>query len=692
MSRSSASFSRRTGIASKTSMITEWRTSASSSRMLSTYEISDDLSRRQIQVLERRYGGRLRAHAAATRIQRAFRQYRMMQQWRRLVVPLQPWDTSITHIRYIESVTRWRASNVNGVSHPHRICDASRYANASEPSLQQQHWARRACAFSTSTLSSATGNQSNGSPIPTRYHPSVSLSAQLRATRSKECQSPPSPARLEPEPNAHRPYMELMSPRLSHRRIVADPPQMQASNVWVPRSSLSSARSCHTNSLPRLDTHAMHSTPLSSDVARQQAISEQQRRRQYRIALNFFNKKPARGIQFLLNWGFVEENAHAVAKLLIGRRGLSKQMIGEYLGHLHDPFHSSVLDHFINEIDLHGMEIDVALRHTLTFFRLPGEAQKIERIVQVFARRYIECNPERAASFHGADTVFVLAFAIIMLNTDLHSPNIKPSRKMKLEDFIRNLRGIDAGFNIDRSLLTGIYERIREHEFRSGSDHVTQVMKVDQSIVGKDKPKLVEPQRRLVCYCRLNQIMDRTKRQAPNAHQREVFLFNDMMLVAKIVSKKKTCSQYTLRMWTPLIGMRVRVFETNFYHFGVSIVCQDDQEILLNAKNDEDRHRFVADVRESIAECAEMEAIRIESELDKHAAGGLSRSESQRDSGLPDYDGAPLGNDVSNGSGLSNGGSERSRGIILQTPRRLSFNSLDSGVVEEGAACEFVPS
>jgi len=28
-----------------------------------------------------------------------------------------------------------------------------------------------------------------------------------------------------------------------------------------------------------------------------------------------------------------------------------------------------------------------------------------------------------------------------MLNTDLHNANIKPERKMKLNDFIRNLRG-----------------------------------------------------------------------------------------------------------------------------------------------------------------------------------------------------------------------------------------------------------
>jgi len=30
-----------------------------------------------------------------------------------------------------------------------------------------------------------------------------------------------------------------------------------------------------------------------------------------------------------------------------------------------------------------------------------------------------------------------------MLNTDLHNKNIKPDRKMKLDDFIRNLRGMN---------------------------------------------------------------------------------------------------------------------------------------------------------------------------------------------------------------------------------------------------------
>lgn len=62
-----------------------------------------------------------------------------------------------------------------------------------------------------------------------------------------------------------------------------------------------------------------------------------------------------------------------------------------------------------------------------------------------------------------------------MLNTDLHTPNLKADRRMKCDDFIKNLRGIDDCTDIDRSMLVGIYERIKETEFKTASDHVTQV-------------------------------------------------------------------------------------------------------------------------------------------------------------------------------------------------------------------------
>lgn len=48
--------------------------------------------------------------------------------------------------------------------------------------------------------------------------------------------------------------------------------------------------------------------------------------------------------------------------------------------------------------------------------------------------------------------------------------------------------GIDDDEDVDRDLLVGIYERVKAQEFRPGVDHVTQVMKVEQTIVGNRKP------------------------------------------------------------------------------------------------------------------------------------------------------------------------------------------------------------
>lgn len=295
-------------------------------------------------------------------------------------------------------------------------------------------------------------------------------------------------------------------------------------------------------------------------------VSETIRKRQYRVGLNLFNKKPERGIAYLIRRGFLEETPQGVARFLITRKGLSRQMIGEYLGNLQLPFNMAVLDCFAGEQDLSGMQVDVALRKFQTYFRMPGEAQKIERLMEVFSHRYCVCNPDIVSRLHSQDTVFVLAFAIIMLNTDLHTPNLKPERRMRCDDFIKNLRGIDDCHDIERDMLAGIYERVKANEFKPGSDHVTQVMKVQATIVGK-KPNLALPHRRLVCYCRLYEIPDINKKERPGVHQREVFLFNDLLVITKIFSKKKSSVTYTFRNSFPLVGMVVTLLDVpSKYH------------------------------------------------------------------------------------------------------------------------------
>jgi IQ motif/SEC7 domain-containing protein len=115
------------------------------------------------------------------------------------------------------------------------------------------------------------------------------------------------------------------------------------------------------------------------------AVNEVIRKRHYRTGLNIFNKKPERGIQYLIGEpaprsppgltrslpgkGFLDNSAQAVARFLITRKGLSKQMIGEYLGNISNPFNQAVTQCFANEMDLSGMQIDVALRKFQTYFR-----------------------------------------------------------------------------------------------------------------------------------------------------------------------------------------------------------------------------------------------------------------------------------------------------------------------------------
>lgn len=404
------------------------------------------------------------------------------------------------------------------------------------------------------------------------------------------------------------------------------------------------------NSEDSLDCPAYSCSPPASDVLLlypQQGVpkdalgtksTEAQRKRQYRVGLNLFNKRPEKGVRYLVDRGFLDACPRAVARFLVSRKGLSKLMIGDYLGNLQCPFNMRVLECFVQELDFAGMQVDLALRKFQSYFILPGEAQKIERLVEVFSQQYAQCNPDVVGKLRSPDTLFVLAFSVVLLNTDLHTPSVKADKRMKLDDYVRNLRGVDEGHDLDRDMLAGIYDRIKSHPFRPGSDHVSQVLKVQQSIVGK-KPNLALAHRRLVCYCRLYEVYDVHKKERPGVHQREVFLFNDLLLVTKIFSKKKSSVQYAFRQSLPLCGMSVALFEAPHYPHGISLSQRVDDRALmtLNARNEHDRCKFVDDLRESILEMDEMESLRIEGELEKQQS--LRSPWDQRDSGLADMEG-----------------------------------------------------
>lgn len=167
-------------------------------------------------------------------------------------------------------------------------------------------------------------------------------------------------------------------------------------------------------------------------------------------------------------------------------------------------------------------------------------------------------------------------------------------------------------------------------------------------------PNLPIPDRRLVCFCRLYEVPDVNRKDRPGQHQREIFLFNDLLLVTKIVYNKNNrksnnnnsnnsyniSSQttinnnnshngssaiassngvnnenkqnvlsmsnqfYSYRGSYPLLGLVVKIFETTYYPYGIKIIRRLDDKVILtfNARNSHDRNRFVLDLKESIEE------------------------------------------------------------------------------------------
>uniref|UniRef100_A0A3B4VMB4 IQ motif and Sec7 domain ArfGEF 2 n=1 Tax=Seriola dumerili TaxID=41447 RepID=A0A3B4VMB4_SERDU len=361
----------------------------------------------------------------------------------------------------------------------------------------------------------------------------------------------------------------------------------------------------------RESRHSWDSPAFNNDVVQ---------RRQYRIGLNLFNKKPEKGIQYLIERGFVSDTPVGIARFILERKGLSRQMIGEFLGS-RQQFNKDVLDCVLDEMDFSGMDLDDALRKFQAQIKVQGEAQRVERLVEAFSQRYCVCNPVLIRQFQNPDTIFILAFAIILLNTDMYSPNVKPERKMKLEDFIKNLRGVDNGQDIPRDLLVAIYGRIQKWELRTNDDHVSQVQAVERMVVGK-KPVLSLPHRRLVCCCQLFEVPDPNRAQRSGVHQREVFLFNDLLMVTKIFQKKKTSVTYSFRQSFPLVDMQVHTFQNTYYPHGIRLTSANpggERKVLIvfTAPSQQDRARFTSDLRESIAEVQDMEKYRVESELEK---------------------------------------------------------------------------
>ncbi|CAK5279479.1 unnamed protein product [Mycena citricolor] len=196
-------------------------------------------------------------------------------------------------------------------------------------------------------------------------------------------------------------------------------------------------------------------------------------------AASRFNTKPKTGVAFLeenhLIYSDLPADAPASAKthnlavFLKSCQRLDKKLLGDYISREET---LPLLKAFMGLFDFRGKPIADAMRELLETFRLPGEAQQIARITETFASIYFASEPGEY-EIQNEDAVYVLAYSVIMLNTDLHNPQVR--KRMTIEDYRRNLRGVNNNSDFSEDFLQNIYDSIRKREIIMPEEHSGQL-------------------------------------------------------------------------------------------------------------------------------------------------------------------------------------------------------------------------
>lgn len=183
-------------------------------------------------------------------------------------------------------------------------------------------------------------------------------------------------------------------------------------------------------------------------------------------ATDKFNENPTDGLAFLVKHKIIPDSKTSSAVKFLRHSGrINKKLLGEFLA---KPKNKQYLDLFIEDFDFSNKTFDEAMRELFASFRLPGESQQIERIMEKFAEHYVSVE-ENTKNVADKDAAFILGYAVIMLNVDLHSPKVK--KQMTIDEFKRNLRKTNNGQDFDAQYLENIYYTIKQREIIIPEEH-----------------------------------------------------------------------------------------------------------------------------------------------------------------------------------------------------------------------------
>lgn len=115
------------------------------------------------------------------------------------------------------------------------------------------------------------------------------------------------------------------------------------------------------------------------------------------------------------------------------------------------------MDIYLSYLNFKDLTILEAMRYYLSLFEMPGEGQKVERILEHFSQKYSEENPEH----YTADGAYMLSFLLMMLHTNVYNPKVV--EKMSLADFLNIGKNIKNGDEpVNPEILTVFYHDIQQ--------------------------------------------------------------------------------------------------------------------------------------------------------------------------------------------------------------------------------------
>ena len=169
-----------------------------------------------------------------------------------------------------------------------------------------------------------------------------------------------------------------------------------------------------------------------------------------------------------------EELAKTVALLIRYSNYVNIENLFEIMAQ-NNAFSNLILKEYSKTYNFKGYNIIKAMNLFMSTFRLMGESYNIYNFICAFGSKYYEDNKDIGeknklnknnnwVTFKSDEEVTSFAYSIMILNTDLHNPNVL--NKMTVEEFIKNNKSSGLFTEVPEEYFKEIYQEIYDNELK----------------------------------------------------------------------------------------------------------------------------------------------------------------------------------------------------------------------------------